>query len=193
MAIASDIATIVASSLLAGFLYHLLFSSTEDYFGKSLGSAILVGALFISLTKIRGMYNPAELLVLPKQIRSACTTWVTVFLLFAGAVFAMKVGSDISRGTSILFATIGVVALILNRSFAKSLLAKGIAQKRFSGRNIVLITDEESKNEAVLTEALVDTGSRVRMNFFLPKFGRVGFSKPANRRKRRRICSWLRR
>jgi putative colanic acid biosynthesis UDP-glucose lipid carrier transferase len=171
VAITCDIAIIVASSVFSGFLYQLLSGGTEDYISKCIGSAILVSALFISLMKTRGMYNPTELLILPKQIQSTCTTWVTVTLLLAGAIFALKIGSNLSRGTSILFAMIGLVALILQRRAVKSLLARGLAQKRFSGRNIVLITDEASKDEAVLAQALIDTGSRVRMNFVLPPPG----------------------
>jgi hypothetical protein len=45
--------------------------------------------------KIRGMYKPTELLVLANQVRAVCLTWITVFLLLAGAIFALKIGSDV--------------------------------------------------------------------------------------------------
>jgi putative colanic acid biosysnthesis UDP-glucose lipid carrier transferase len=169
LAILADIATIVLSSVVAGLLYHYLQDrGTVDYVSKSLGSAILVSTVFISLMKIRGMYKPAELLVLPKQIRALCLTWITVFLLLAGAIFALKIGSEISRGASSLFAMFGFIALIMNRRVTEYLLAKGLAEKRFSGRNIVLITDDSSKDNTSLTQALVDTGFRVKRNFLFP-------------------------
>ncbi len=60
LAIVTDLATIVLASVLAGLSYHLFQESgTPVDVGKSLGSAILVSALFISLMKIRGMYRPA--------------------------------------------------------------------------------------------------------------------------------------
>jgi putative colanic acid biosysnthesis UDP-glucose lipid carrier transferase len=169
LAILADIATIVLSSVVAGLLYHYLQDTgTVDYVSKSLGSAILVSTVFISLMKIRGMYKPAELLVLPKQIRALCLTWITVFLLLAGAIFALKIGSEISRGASSLFAMFGFIALIMHRRVTEYLLAKGLAEKRFSGRNIVLITDDSSKDNYSLTQALVDTGFRVKRNFLFP-------------------------
>jgi len=169
LAILADIATIVLSSVVAGLLYHYLQDTgTVDYVSKSLGSAILVSTLFISLMKIRGMYKPAELLVLPNQIRALCLTWITVFLLLAGAIFALKIGSEISRGASILFATFGLMALIAHRRATEYLLAKGLAEKRFSGRNIVLIADGSSTDNASLTQALMDTGFRVKRSFLFP-------------------------
>jgi len=172
LAMLADIAVIVLSSLAAGLLYHVLQDTgTVDYVSKSLGSAILVSALFISLMKIRGMYKPAELLVMASQIRAVCLTWVTVFLLLAGAIFALKIGSEISRGASSLFAMFGFVALIVHRRVTEYLLAKGHAEHRFSGRNIVLITDDSSEDIAGLKQALLDTGFRVRRNFVFPESG----------------------
>jgi hypothetical protein len=55
LAIQADIATIVLSSVVAGLLYHYLQDTgTVDYVSKSLGSAILVSALFVSLRKTEG-------------------------------------------------------------------------------------------------------------------------------------------
>ncbi|GLH79939.1 undecaprenyl-phosphate glucose phosphotransferase [Bradyrhizobium sp. SSBR45G] len=167
-AIAADIATIATSSVLSGFLYHLQDPSSANDVSKSVGLAILVSALFVSLMKIRGMYRPAELLILPRQIRATCLTWITAFLVLAGALFALKIGSEFSRGTSVVFATLGLTALIVNRRITDYLLAKGLAEKRFSGRNIVLITDDASKDNAGLTQALMDTGFRVKRHFLLP-------------------------
>jgi putative colanic acid biosynthesis UDP-glucose lipid carrier transferase len=170
-AMVADIATITVSSVLSGLLNHLLSAGTVNYVSKSLGAAILVSALFISLMKLRGMYKPAELLVLPSQVRAVCLTWITVFLLLAGALFALKIGSEISRATSMLFAMFGLIALISHRRVTEYLLAKGLAEKRFSGRNIVLITDDSDEDHAGLGQALMDTGFRVRRNFVFPAPG----------------------
>ncbi|MGJ5177635.1 undecaprenyl-phosphate glucose phosphotransferase [Bradyrhizobium oligotrophicum] len=170
-AVAADIATITMSSVLSGFLYHLQDAAGANDVSKSVGLAILVSALFVSLMKIRGMYRPAELLILPRQIRATCLTWITAFLVLAGALFALKIGSEFSRGTSIVFAMLGLMALVLNRRITEYLLAKGLAEKRFSGRNIVLITDDASKDNAGLTQALTDTGFRVKRHFLLPDPG----------------------
>lgn len=171
LAIVADIATIVLSSVLVGLWYHLQEYGTNGDVSKSLGSAILVSALFTSSMNIRGMYKPTQLLALRNQIRAVCLTWIGVFLLLAVSVFALKIGSEISRGSSMLFATFGLVALIVHRRVMSSLLARGLAERRFSGRNVVLITDQEKKGDASLTQSLTGLGLRVKRNFPLPPLG----------------------
>src|SRR5437868_9306221 len=86
LAMATDVAAIVFSSVLSSLLYHLHEAATPLDLSKSLGAGILVSALFISLLKIRGMYRPAELLVLRHQIRAVLLAWISVFLLLAATV-----------------------------------------------------------------------------------------------------------
>src|SRR5215208_1733302 len=126
LAIATDFVTIVVASLLSSLSYHLQESGAQIDFSKSFGSGILVSALFISLLKSRGMYGPTELLGLRHQIRAICVAWTSVFLLLAGTVFALKIGSEISRGTSMLFAVFGLLALIVHRTLLRDLLQKGL-------------------------------------------------------------------
>src|ERR1700687_602863 len=168
LAIVADLATIALASVFSGLSYHLQESGTPGDVGKSLRSAILVSALFISLMKIRGMYRPTELLVMRSQIRAVCLAWISVFLLLAGTVFALKIGNEISRGTSMLFAMFGLIALIVHRSVLRNLLAKGLAGRRFSGRNIVLITDHSQIGDGSLTQTLTGLGFCVKGNFFFP-------------------------
>src|SRR5258708_11982236 len=127
LAILFDLATIVLASVFAGLSYHLQESGTTGDVGQSLGSAILVSALFISLMKIRGMYRPTQLLVLRNQIRAVCLAWMSVFLLLSGSVFALKIGSEISRGTSMLFAIFRLIALLAHPSVLKELLSTALA------------------------------------------------------------------
>jgi putative colanic acid biosysnthesis UDP-glucose lipid carrier transferase len=166
LAITADIATIILVSVFCS-LYHLQESETSIAIGKSLGSAVLVSVLFISLMKIRGMYSPAELLNLRNQIRAVMLVWSGVFLLLAGAVFALKIGAEISRGTSILFAMFGLIALIVDRTILRDLVATGLAGKRFSGRSIVLITDY-SQTGANLLHTLTGLGFSVEEYFVFP-------------------------
>jgi putative colanic acid biosysnthesis UDP-glucose lipid carrier transferase len=169
LSIVADFATIVLASVLSDLLYHLQESGTPGDIGKSLGSAILVSALFISLMKIRGMYRPAELRHLRNQIHAVCVAWTSVFLLLAGTIFALKIGSEFSRGTSMLFGMFGLIALIVHRSVLKDLLTKGLAGRKFSGRNIVLITDHSQIDDAsLLTVNLTDLGFCVEGHFIFP-------------------------
>jgi Undecaprenyl-phosphate glucose phosphotransferase len=170
LAIIFDFASIILASVAAGLTYQLLSQGSSGDVGKSIGSAILVSTLFVSLMKVRGMYNPTELLVLRSQVRAVCFAWIGVFLLLAGTVFALKIGNEISRGTSLTFAAIGLTILTINRGFIRGLLAKGLAGRRFSGRNIVLITDH-SQDGPSLVQTLAGLGFSVEGHFIFPPPG----------------------
>src|SRR6266550_8598943 len=171
LAIVADLGTIVSASVFSGLSYHLQEYGTPGDISKSLGSAILVSVLFISLMKIRGMYRPTELLLVRNQVRAVCLIWTSVFLLLAGTVFALKIGDEISRGASMLFAMFGLIALVVHRGVVRDLLTKGLAGRRFAGRNIVLITDHSQMGDASLAQTLTGLGFCVKGNFIFPPAG----------------------
>lgn len=168
LTILADLATIVLASVLSSLLYDLAVSGEHGDTSKSLGSAGLVSALFISVMKIRGMYGSPELLVLRNQIRAVCLAWTSVFLLLAGTVFALKLGSEISRATNALFAMLGLISLIVQRSVLTALVAKGLAGKLFVGRNIILITDDQRDGDTALNQMVAGLGFCVKGNLVFP-------------------------
>lgn len=171
LAVVADLATITLASVLSEFCYPFHEIGTPGDIGKSVGSAILVSVLFISVMKIRRMYRPTELMNLHNQVRRVCLAWTSVFLLLAGTVFALKIGSELSRGTSLLFAVFGLVALIVQRIVMKELLTNGLAGHKFSSRNIVLITDHSQLGDPSLTQTLTGLGLCVQGHFSLPPPG----------------------
>lgn len=171
LAIVADTATIVLISVFCSFAYdHLQARATTSGIGESLGSAILVSALFISLMKVRGMYRPTKLLDLRSQIRAVLVIWTSVFLLLGGTVFALNIGYAIPQSIGLPFATFGLVALIVDRSILRDLVAKGVTEKRFSGRSIVLIIDH-SQPAARLFHTLTRLGFSVEGHFTFPPEG----------------------
>lgn len=85
LAAVADFVTIVSAALLSGWLYSLGTPSGAKFSGYA-GPAVLVSALFILVMKMQGMYKPAELLALRKQIRTACIVWIFVFLLLLATI-----------------------------------------------------------------------------------------------------------
>lgn len=166
--ILADAAIILSASVLAGMIYHYRAFGTSGDIIQYVGSAAVVATLFISLMRSRGMYRPAELLVLRKQIRAVCLYWVAVFFLLAGTIFALKIGGEISRGTSLLFAVIGLGALVVHRIGWRSLLTKGVIRRRFSGRKVILITDHQQSADSSLPHTLTSLGFRLERHFALP-------------------------
>src|SRR5262249_36717617 len=120
------------------------------------------------LMRARGMYRPNDLLVLRRQIRTICVYWGAVFLLLAGAFFALRIGDELSRGTNLLFAAIGLGALVGHRIWWRSVLTRGKDGQRFSGCKIVLITDPRSQDKSDLPQSLTSLGFRLEHHFKLP-------------------------
>lgn len=167
-AILIDAAIILSASILAGIICHYRAFGTAGDIIQYFGSAMVVAALFISLMRTRGMYRPKELLALRSQIRAVCLRWVAVLLLLAGTVLTLKIGNELSRGTSLLFAVIGGGALILHRFLWRTLLSEGIVKRKFSGRKVVLITDDRQSAQQDLSHTLTGLGFRLERHFTLP-------------------------
>ncbi|WP_425908257.1 undecaprenyl-phosphate glucose phosphotransferase [Nitrobacter sp. TKz-YC02] len=170
----ADVAIIFSASTLAGVAYHIQAYGTPGDIVQYFGSAALVSALFLSLMISRRMYKPAALLALRSQLRTIFLVWAAVFFLLAGTAFALKVSTEISRGASLLFAALGLTALTVHRIFWRSLLTKGITNRRFSGRRIVLITDYGQRAETNLAQTLESLGFKLERHFTLPPPERGG-------------------
>jgi len=169
LAIASDVAGIFCSSILAGAIYHIETIGTLGDIIEYVGIAAIVSALFISLMISRGLYDPAELLDLRTQLYTVNVTWVAVFLFFAGVAFALKIGAEFSRGTVLLFAAAGVGLLIALRCLWYLLLTRGLAAQKFAGRNTVLIAEEMPNESFVAT--LAKYGYQITQRFLLSSEG----------------------
>lgn len=165
-----DVATIALAGICASILYPVGEGTRLDV-GQALGLATLVSTLFSLSLKSQGLYRPAELLMLSRQVRLVFVTWATVLLLLSGVVFSLKIGSELSRGTTLLFAGLSLVALVANRTLVKDVLTRGIAERRFSGRKIVLITDPEQAHEPQLKHELAAVGFDIAGDFVLPPRG----------------------
>ena len=176
LTIVLDAATIIAASLCASLLY----SPDEELrlvLGQALGSATLVSALFILILKSQDHYRPAELLTYRRQMQMVSTTWAGIFLLLAGIVFALKIGAELSRGSSLLFAGLGLVALGANRAVVTKLLARGLAERRFVGRNVILVVDRKDAFDQHLAKTLETAGFNVTGCFPLPRPGSTSASR----------------
>lgn len=167
IAICIDVATIALACVCASVIYE----GFRLDLGQALGSAALVSTLFSLLLKSQGLYRPTELTMLRRQIKLIVASWIAVFLLLSAIVFTLKIGSQLSRGTSLLFAGLGLVALLANRAIVKDLLTRGLAERRFSGRKVVLIADPEQVYEPALNHKLAAVGFDIAGIFTLPPAG----------------------
>jgi putative colanic acid biosynthesis UDP-glucose lipid carrier transferase len=168
-----DALLILLTGILSTTIYHYIY-----YFDNSLGNsgdllqsvglATVVAVLFISLGHSRDLYDPPELLNLKSQIGKISIKWIAVFLFLAAAAFTMKAGGNFSRGSTILFAALGLTALISERVIWRVVLADGLAVRRFSGRKVVLIIEQGAAGRSDILDALSRHGLQPAHQFILP-------------------------
>ncbi len=167
----SDVAIILIAGILSTLLYRLYSGSTAADVSKAVGSAIVVSALCVSRLKMRGMYRPPELLAFRRQVHAVCLSWMFVFVLLSAAVGVFNIGAELSRGAGVAFAVVGLAMLIGHRVVMRALLSKGLNDRKFSGGNVVLITDQARSQDTGLAEALTALGFRLAGHFSLPRPG----------------------
>jgi putative colanic acid biosynthesis UDP-glucose lipid carrier transferase len=167
-AICTDLATILLASLLSALLSRIAGSAGATNLGQAVGAAAVVSALFVSLLKIYGRYRPTELLVFRDQIRAVYMAWTFVFFLLSGAVGALNIGQEVFSGAHLIFALLGLAALIAQRAAIKALLMKGLSGRKFAGGKIVLITDRPQSQYAGLAQSLAMFGFSIAGSFSLP-------------------------
>jgi Undecaprenyl-phosphate glucose phosphotransferase len=86
-----------------------------------------------------------------RQMTRMISSWAFVFLLFIGASFVVKLGSEISRLWLTAFFVVGLAALITERLFLRAMVRSWARQGRLDRRTIVVGSD---KNGEQLVEAL---------------------------------------
>jgi putative colanic acid biosynthesis UDP-glucose lipid carrier transferase len=168
LAIVSDVAAILLSSLFAAWLARAGGSHID--FGQAFGAAIVVTSLVVCVLKLRGSYRPTELLALRNQVRSVLLAWASVFVILAAAFGALDIARRLSQGLG-LFAAFGLVSLIALRVLAKKALVTGLRRHKFAGRKVVLITDQPIGPNAGQAHSLAAMGLVAARRFRLPPQG----------------------
>jgi Undecaprenyl-phosphate glucose phosphotransferase len=86
-----------------------------------------------------------------RQMTRMISSWAFVFLLFIGASFIVKLGSEISRLWLSAFFFIGLAALVTERVFLRAMVRSWARQGRLDRRTIVVGSDQNGEK---LVEAL---------------------------------------
>src|ERR1700693_2982858 len=86
-----------------------------------------------------------------RQMTRMISSWTFVFLLFIGASFLAKLGSEVSRLWLSAFFFVGLAALIAERLFLRSMVRRWARQGRLDRRTIIVGSDENGEK---LVEAL---------------------------------------
>ncbi len=144
-AVLIDVAIILLASLLASTIYHLQAVQAATGPWEDAGFGVVVSGLFVLWMKSRGMYDPAGRMTLWRQIFDACFVWTGTFMLLAGAMLAMNVAEGLSRRAILMFAIMGLLALVARRILWMEVW-RNATHAGTAGRKVVLLSDFPQAN-----------------------------------------------
>src|SRR5262245_38255621 len=143
---AVDVILMITIALLTGSLYSYLQEMDADT-SRHAATALIVAAIFVPILHNRGLYSPAALVNWKSQVHNIIVVWALTFFMFASVAFALKLGSDFSRGAVILFAAVGLIAILLHRTLACIIIGHALEAGALRGRKGILIYAYESPPE----------------------------------------------
>jgi putative colanic acid biosynthesis UDP-glucose lipid carrier transferase len=175
---ALDILLVMISAVLTGTLYHSIQEVDADLTRYVMTGCVVV-AIFVPIFHNRGLYSPAALMNWKFQVRNILAVWTMTFLMFASVAFALKVGSDFSRGAVLLFGIVGLLAIVLHRALWRIIIERALKVGVLRGRRSILLYMYESPPEAdVIRDVIPDF---VRSGYDIIQFFHFGSDVPNKR------------
>src|SRR5215813_7756542 len=135
---AVDVLLIVMVSVATGASYAR-FNQGDVDLARYVSTAILASAVFVLLFRRRSLYDPSSLVNWSLQARNIVTLWIVTFLVLAGVAFALKIGTDFSRGAVLLFAIASPAVLIVHHGLWRTVIEAGRRGGGFRGCKSILI------------------------------------------------------
>jgi Undecaprenyl-phosphate glucose phosphotransferase len=139
---AIDAVLIITTSVLADILYCSMQQTNADP-SRHLMMAMVLAAIFVSILHKRGLYSPTALINWTFQVSNIVKLWAITLLLFATIVFALKAGSDFSRGTVLLFSFVGLVTILLHHGLWRISVESALEVCALRGRKSLLLCMHE--------------------------------------------------
>jgi undecaprenyl-phosphate galactose phosphotransferase/putative colanic acid biosynthesis UDP-glucose lipid carrier transferase len=139
----SDFVLIVAASIIAGFLYHMVVfdrgGNIQAFFAIGIYSALI----FVLLTKSLGLYQPKAILSASTQLRGLLLGWGVVLLFVTSLFFVMKTGASYSRGATMAFGFLGFALVLSARGATRYGLRKALDGGTLASQSVLVIGDPE--------------------------------------------------
>jgi Undecaprenyl-phosphate glucose phosphotransferase len=139
----ADIIFIVTASLVCSLSYHLIANVHVANAEAFIGVGIIVAVNFTAIMTARRNYRLKDLALIAKQVRETIIIWSGVCGMLAIVGFTMKISSDFSRGSTILFFAGGLVTLLSWRFLVANLITQSLANGSFAKKKIIIIAEQD--------------------------------------------------
>ena len=150
--LAGDFLVILVASMVGGIGYQWIFLKTIGSIEANLAVGILVFANFAALMSAQQNYRATNLANIARQVRYVTFTWWFVCFVLLGVAFALKIGSELSRGSTLSFFALGWVGLIAFRAVLARNLTRALEDGTFAEKKIILLVEpgQQSSSRALM-------------------------------------------
>jgi putative colanic acid biosynthesis UDP-glucose lipid carrier transferase len=134
-----DMCVLVLASVLGFILYQYFLTSQLVSPNDGLGVGVVAGALFVVLSRSRGLYEIQALLAPARHFSQVLSIVAITCLALVYIMFLLKVGSEYSRGSMIAFGVLAFVFVPFGRQLFARASAVGIQTGVIIGRRAVTL------------------------------------------------------
>lgn len=137
----ADGVLITACGIGCAVIYHFLISGVVIKTNVHGAASILVAINFGLLATVQHAYRLKTITNLRRTLRITATTWTGVFAALLAIAFTMKVSDEFSRGTTISFFLVGLVALLAFKTAVARWTARALRTGAFANARAVVIAE----------------------------------------------------
>lgn len=141
--LAADVIFIVAASLVCSSGYSWIATGVLVNVTAFVGLGVIVAVNFTAIMAARQNYHLKNLALSYRQGRDATIIWAGVYGMLALVGFTMKISSEFSRGSVILFFGGGLATVLVWRFVIANLISQSLANGSFARKRIVVIAEED--------------------------------------------------
>ena len=145
------IADFVLLSVVGIALYLGYVARLNGFYWEHIATIFGMAAIAVVCFQAADIYEVQVFRGQLRQMTGMISSWAFVFLLFIGASFFAKLGSEVSRLWLSAFFFVGLAALIAERLFLRSMVRGWARQGRLDRRTIIVGSDQNGEQ---LVEAL---------------------------------------
>ncbi|MDI4238194.1 undecaprenyl-phosphate glucose phosphotransferase [Bradyrhizobium sp. Arg237L] len=145
--------------------YHLSMQSTLGKTDIYAAASLMVAINFGLLVTVQKGYELTAITDLPRQLRITLTTWTGVFAALLAIAFTMKVSEEFSRGTTISFYLVGLIALSLWKTVAARWTRRALREGAFANSRVVVIAEQGLQATSAAMLELCQHGYRLMRVF----------------------------
>ena len=138
----ADLVFLIVASLVCSLGYHWITGAEPARPTTFAPVGIVAAANFSTIMAARHNYRLKNLVLQARQAREAIVTWCGAYAVLAVIAFTMKIGSDFSRGSAILFFFGGLATLLSWRMLVANLIGRALANGSFARKKIIVVAEQ---------------------------------------------------